>query len=194
MWAEYLTCWYLPIDLMPVIFLGRTRSWGQYPMNPKQIVWGWVRFCKNLMNLPSYISELTELNAVWLQPPLQTPHPSCAQYSCGIFNWVSLLFLLCLELGVSWKQNPSTARFSHVKPHVFSFLGLKEKDQQETLDTVKISIPNWKGQSCECRVKWDEVAFQKDSQSSSCLLWCCWAGRSDISAVLMFICWFRYKP
>lgn len=45
---------------------------------------------QNLMNLPGYISELTELNAEWLQSPFQTPHPSCAQLSCGIFNEVSL--------------------------------------------------------------------------------------------------------
>lgn len=62
---------------------------------------GLSQILQNLMDLPSYISELTELHAVWLQPPLQTPHPSCVQYSCGIFNRVSLLFPLRLELGVS---------------------------------------------------------------------------------------------
>lgn len=91
------------------------------------------------LSLPGYISELAELKVVLLQPPFQIPHPSCAQYSCGIFNPISLLFLH-LELGGCFLQ--STASFSHVKPHVCSFLGLKEKDQPETLDIGKINIPN----------------------------------------------------
>lgn len=69
---------------------------------------------QNLINLPGYISELSELNAVWLQPPFQTPQ----------------------------EAKPFTVSFSHVKPHVCSFLGLKGEDQLETLDTGNINIPS----------------------------------------------------
>lgn len=74
-------------------------------------------------------------------------------------------------MGVSFKQKPSNASFSHVKLHVCSFLGLKEKDQPETLDIGKITSQIIKGTRLSTELK-DEVTFQKDSENSSCLLWC----------------------
>lgn len=71
----------------------RTQCWIQYSTNPRQDCVGLSQILQNLMSLPACISELTELNAVWLQPPFQKSHPSCALYSCGIFNQVYLLFL-----------------------------------------------------------------------------------------------------
>lgn len=171
----------------------RTQCWIQYSTNPDRIVWASVRFCKiwwvcllvflNWLNWMLCDSSLHSRNLI----------PAVLCIPVGFLIKCTCYFFTCNWVGVSFKQKPSNASFSHVKLHMCSFLGLKEKDQPETLDIGKITSQIIKGTRLSTELK-DEVTFQKDSQNSSCLLWCYWIGRSCASVVLMLIYWFRYKP
>lgn len=164
-------CWYLPIDLMPVIFLKGHNAEFSIPQIPDRIVWASIRFCKiwwvclvvflNWLNWMLCDSSLHSRNLI----------PAVLSIPVGFLIKCPCYFFTCNWVDVSYKQKPFNASYSHVKPHVCSFLGLKVKDQPETLDIGKINIPNYKGHSSEHWVKgWSHISERQSEFFMSCMV------------------------
>lgn len=54
----------ISVDFISVILLEETQCWGKYPHRSQADCVVVSQILQNLMNLPSYCSELTELYAV----------------------------------------------------------------------------------------------------------------------------------